>query len=68
METVMSNEAVAVPSPGSGYGSLGKLMTNKVRKILGRFKPCLRLRKVRWVIKDGVYLIANFKSSLTFDI
>jgi len=33
METVMSNEAVAVPSPGSGYGSI--LMKLQGLQILG---------------------------------
>ena len=43
METVMSNQAVAVLSTVSAYESFMKtVMTNKVRKILGRSKPGLR--------------------------
>ena len=59
METVASNEAVAVLSPKSGYELLMKtVMTNKVRKILGRLKPGLRLpaKSARLFRKEGVRL------------
>jgi hypothetical protein len=55
----MSNEAVAVLSPGSAYCSFMKtVMTNKVRKILGRLKPGLRLsaKSAELFRKDGVQL------------
>jgi hypothetical protein len=43
METGISNEAVAVLSLGSGDELfMKKVMTNKIRKILGRLKLSLR--------------------------
>jgi N-acetylneuraminic acid mutarotase len=50
------------------------VMTNKVRKILGRLKPGLRrpAKSTGLFRKDGVHLkltfIVNFKCTLTFDI
>jgi hypothetical protein len=80
METVMSNEAVAVPNTVSAYDGLLKwffetlpslwkwldkntesfmktVMTNKVRKILGRLKPGMRraTKSAGLFRKDGVH-------------
>jgi hypothetical protein len=59
METGISNEAVAVLSLGSGDESFMKtIMTNKVRKILGRLKLGLTLpaKSAGLFRKDGVHL------------